>query len=412
MKKNSNKILRRVLKFLAQKTLKRYRPGIIGVTGSVGKTSAKLAIADVLASERNARAVRANFNNELGLPLAILGNYQKIGQPIIFWPKVIILGVIHLIFKFPYPDIIILEYGADRPGDIRYLLDIAKPNIGVITAIGDVPAHIEFFGSPEELVKEKSRLIEAVGANGFSVLNADDETTSNLKNKTRSHVMTFGFGAAADVRIINFENHFDDDWRGISFKLAYSGSVVPIKINGVLGKSHAYSAAVAAAVGLIFGINLAKISDALNKYSPLTGRMTLIEGVKGVWIIDDSYNASPLSMHAALDTLKELNGKRKIAVLGDMLEIGKYSLEAHEKIGRLVYGVADVLFAVGPRGKFIANAALDAGMSKNKVFIFDTAEEARLKVQEVIKKGDVVLIKASHTMGLDIIVEEIKKIGD
>ncbi|MCL5733663.1 MAG: UDP-N-acetylmuramoyl-tripeptide--D-alanyl-D-alanine ligase [Patescibacteria group bacterium] len=408
MKKRSNKILRIILKFLAQKTLKKYRPGIIGVTGSVGKTSSKLAIADALSSERNVRAIRANFNNELGFPLAILGNYQKIGYPIIFWPKVIAAGIIKLIFKFPYPDILVLEYGADNPGDIKYLLDIAKPNIGVITAIGDIPAHVEFFSSPEELAKEKSRLIEAVGVNGFAVLNADDETVMSLKNKTRSHIMTFGFGDRADVRIINFENRFDDDWRGILFKLAYNGSVVPIKINGALGKSHAYAAAAAAACSLIFGINLVKISDALNKYQPLNGRMTLVRGVKDTWIIDDSYNASPLSMHAALDTLKTLEAKRKIAVLGDMLEIGKYSLEAHEKLGRLAYGIIDVLFTVGPRAKFIAGAAIDAGMKKDKVFIFDTADEAKLKVREIIKKGDIVLIKASHAIGIDKVVEEIK----
>jgi UDP-N-acetylmuramoyl-tripeptide--D-alanyl-D-alanine ligase len=397
------------LNFLAKETLKRYRPGIIGVTGSVGKTSAKLAIASVLFPERKVRAVKANFNNELGFPLAILGDYQSIKHPIFFWPWVIAASAARLIFKSRYPEILVLEYGADRPGDIKYLLEIAKPNIGVITAIGDIPAHVEFFGGPDELAKEKSHLIEVLGVTGFAVLNSDDERVMDLKNKTRAHIMTFGFNELADIRITNFENHFSEDWQGIYFKLVNGGSVVPVKIKGVLGKSHAYAAAAAAATGLIFGINLVKISDFLNKfYKPLEGRMNLLKGVKETWIIDDSYNASPLSVHAALDVLRAVEAKRRIAVLGDMLEIGKYSLEAHEKIGRMANQAADLLFAIGPRSKLMAEAAINAGMKKDKVFIFDTADEAKLKVQEIIRKGDVILIKASRAIGLDKIVEEIK----
>ncbi len=409
MEKNRHQILRGVLRFLAKETLKRYRPGIIGVTGSVGKTSAKLAIASALSPERRVRAIRANFNNELGFPLAILGDYQKISHPVIFWPRVVIAAAVKLIFKSDYPEILVLEYGADRPGDIKYLLEIAKPNIGVITAIGDIPSHVEFFGGPDELAKEKSHLIEALGVTGFAVLNSDDERVMDLKNKTRAHIMTFGCNSPADVKITNFENHFGEDWQGIYFKLVHGGNVVPVKIEGVLGKSHAYAAAIGAAVGLIFGINLVKISDALNKrYQPLDGRMNLLRGVKETWIINDSYNASPLSTRAALDALKSLEAKRKVAILGDMLEIGKYSLEVHEKIGRLVYNVADILFAIGPRSKLMAEAALNAGMKKDKVFIFDTADEAKLKVQEIVRKGDLILVKASRAIGLDKIVEEIK----
>lgn len=415
-----------ILKKLAQLAVWRYRPGVIGVTGSVGKTSTKLAIASVLGMERRVRASGGNLNNDLGIPLTIIGDWsendlrlvsretppgRKTVQKTFFWIKVVGFGFINVIFprRSRYPEILILEYGADRPGDLKYLLSIAKPNISVITAIGEVPVHVEFFSGPDEVAREKAKLIEYLPSAGFAILNYDDEAVINLRQRTRAHAMTFGFGKDAEVRIASFETKASNNRpMGISFKLEYFGNFVPVRLDGVFGKAQAYASAAAACVGLIFGMNLVKISEALKNYQAAPHRMQLLPGINQSYIIDDSYNASPLSTHAALDTLRSLVAKRKVAILGDMLEIGKYAMEAHERAGRLASKVADVIITVGPRAKFIAEAARENGFRGNSILRFDIAEEATQPVKNLIRKGDLVLVKGSHAMELDKIVNAIK----
>ena len=418
------------MKGLAKTFVSRYQPGIVAVTGSVGKTSTKEAIKAVLSKERRVRATSGNFNNEIGVPLTILGDWRKIEKPVFFfWCKVIFSSLTRILMphKFnslKYPEILVLEYAADRPGDIKYLLEVARPQIAVVTAIGAVPVHVEFYAGPEALAREKSKIIEQLPTVGFAVLNADDALVSDMKNRTRSQVMTFGFDDSAQVKITGFENSSNDESTssaegdfvgrrpiGVAFKLEYGGSFIPMKMNGAFGKGQAYAAAAAACVGLIFGMNLVKISEALaENFKPPLRRMNLVPGVKGTLIIDDSYNASPLSMRSALETLKELKAKRKVAVLGDMLEIGKYGLEAHEEMGRFAAGFVDLLVTIGPRAKFIAEAAAKAGMDKDNISSFLIAEEAKKEVELKIKKGDLILIKGSRAMGLDEIVEEIRQL--
>ncbi len=410
MKEKLIKILKWVLQILAKWTIRKYQPGIIGVTGSVGKTSTKEAVYVVLRFLRSTRVSSGNFNNEVGLPLTILGSWTKIGGPL-FWCRVICASLLRLIFRVNYPEILVLEYGADRPGDIKYLLEIVKPQIGIVTAIGDIPVHVEFYSGPDAVTREKSRLVEALPATGFAILNFDDEAVLDMKERTRAHIMNFGFGEGAEVRITNFENRMENGRpAGIAFKLEYGGSFVPVRLEDSFGKAQAYAAAAAAAVGLAFGVNLVKIAEALSYYQAPEHRMKLLVGVKGTYIFDDTYNASPLSMHAAINTVKALGNMKKIAVLGDMLEIGKYAIEAHEEIGRIVAKVFDVLVVVGPRAKFIAESAHKSGMAKRSIWSFDTADGAKLKVQELIKKGDLILVKASRAMQLDKVVEEIRQV--
>ena len=423
-------ILRRIVRNLARLTIWRYRPGIIGVTGTVGKTSTKLAIKAVLERGRRVRASAGNLNNEFGMPLAILGGWSEDelklvsraqpagtarGRKIIFWLRVVFGSLWRVVFKdSQYPEILVLEYGADRPGDIKRLLKIARPNISIITAVGDIPVHVEFYAGPDEVAREKGRLIEYLPAAGAAILNYDDESVMNLEQRTRARVMTFGFNKGAEVKVSRLENRMEGERPvGISFKLEYKGAYVPVRLNDVFGRSHAYAAAAAAAVGLTFGMNLLTISEALANYASPASRMHLLPGVKNTFIIDDSYNASPLSMHAALDALRDLPAKRKVAVLGDMLEIGKYTIEAHEAIGKLAAESANILVTVGPRAKFIAEAAKAVGgaagrIKKNAIISFDTADEARKPIQDLIKQGDIILIKASHAVALDKIVEEIR----
>lgn len=419
-------LLRNTLRKLAQLTIWRYRPGIIGVTGNVGKTSTKLAIAAVLGNERKVRFSHGNLNNELGLPLTILGDWadeelalvsrgtpagERQVQKALFWLKVVLRSAWRIISydSASYPEILVLEYGADHPGDIKYLLSLARPNVSVITAIGEIPVHVEFYSGPEEVAREKARLIECLPSSGFAILNQDDARVTNLRDRTRGHVMTFGFSKEANLQIVNFDHRLEGGRpAGISFKLEYGGNSVPIRIDNAFGRAQAYSVAAAASIGLVFGMNLVKIAESLRSYAPAKSRMELMDGVKDTLIINDCYNASMLSMTAALEALRALPGKRKVAVLGDMLELGKFSVEAHERIGHIAGKVVQVLVTVGPRAKFIAEAARKEGVNRRNILSFDTAEEAQAPVQNLIRKGDLVLIKASRGVHLEKVVDEIK----
>ena len=398
-------VIRWVLKQLARATIWRFRPGIIAVTGSVGKTSTKYAIGAVLAADRSVRISRGNFNNELGVSLGILGDWGKIGG-MFFWPKVIVSGLWQFIAKSDYPELLVLEYGIDRPGDMKQLIAIAEPNVSAVTAIGDIPAHVEFFESPEQVAREKSRIIECLQPASFAVLNGDSDVVLGLRERTRARVVTYGFGEENDVRITGFGNRIiAGNPVGISFRLGYAGNTVLVELDGVFGRAHAYAAAAGAALGLIFGLPLGKISEALRTYRPPTGRMQLIAGPNETLFLNDAYNASPLSMEEALGTMKGLPAKRRIAVLGDMREIGTYAMEAHRSLGERVAKAANVLVTVGPLAKFIAEGANKAGLRKNYIYSYDTAEEAAPKLSELIKKGDLVLFKASNAVGLEKLVE-------
>lgn len=406
------KILKFILKTLARLTLKKYQPTIIGITGSVGKTSTKEAIKIVFQKVKQTRASRGNFNNEIGLPLTILGDFGEIkGKN--FWFKVIFCSFKNLIFRTKYPEILVLEYAAGKPGDITELLKIAKPQIGVATAIGKVPVHVEFYSSPEALTQEEMKLIENLPKSGFAVLNTDDEQIKNLVSKIEAKTISYGFLSGAQMRINNFEVFNQNQEIGIIFKLEYAGNVIPVKMKSILGKPAALSIAAASCVGLVFGLNLVEIIENLSKnFSLPPGRMNLLKGVKNSLIIDDTYNASPLSMKAALETLKALPSQRKIAVLGDMLEIGKYTLEAHEKIGKIAAGFVDLLFTIGPRAKFIAQGAQKAGFPFENIFSFVRPEQAKKEVASKIGQGDLILIKASRAIGLEKIVEQIKLVSN
>jgi UDP-N-acetylmuramoyl-tripeptide--D-alanyl-D-alanine ligase len=310
---------------------------------------------------------------------------------------------------------------ADRPGDIQYLVDIVKPKIGVITAVGEIPVHVEFYASPQAVAREKSKLIENLPTDGLAVLNYDDQTVIDMKEKTGAKALTFGFSNRADIWISDISYFAADDGKdvgGLSFKINNGDIFVPARINNLIGAHQLCSAMAAAAVGLRLGMNLVDISGALENVEPPERRMKLLRGIKNSAIIDDSYNASPLSVRAALDALRDFAKARssfsgirgrKIAVLGDMRELGKYEIEAHRAIGNLVGERANTLITVGAAAKFIADSAANQ-TKQGSIFSFNTADEAKTKVQEIIREGDVVLIKGSRAMQMEKIVEEIKEV--
>ncbi len=408
------RILQFKLRVIAKLTLQRYRPTIIAVTGSVGKTSTKDAIACVLASRASVRASGGNLNNELGVPLTILGDwsheYYTRGGTLWFWTKVLMLGTLRLVYC-RYPAYLVLEYGADRPGDIAALARTYPPRIGVVTAVGDIPVHVEFYASPEAVAREKAELIKALPQDGFAVLNADDMTVYDMRASTRAKVLTFGFADHAGFRLSNLETMVNAIGKpeGISCKLHDARSFVPLKVPGSLGSAQAMAATAAAAVADALGIHLVTVSEALAGYHGPAGRLRILPGIRGSTIIDDSYNASPAAVRVALEALRTVPvtaEARRIAVLGDMAELGRYTLQAHGEIGNRAAEVADVLVCIGQKARFIADAAANQMLEEN-IHWYESSDAARQPVQQLVREHDVVLVKGSQSVRTERIVREI-----
>ena len=412
------KILKIILQILTKKAIQRYKPLVIGVTGTVGKTTTKEAIFTVISGKFRARKNKLNFNNEIGVPMAVLGfdSQTKIG-----W-LANILKSLWLCFGLKqknYPAILVLELAADKPKDISYLVDMVRPTVGVITAIGETPVHVEFYASSKDVAKEKSNLIKHLPpSGGLAILNYDDLTVLEMKDETKAKVMTFGFSADADVfasDVSYFGPEQDGVLGGISFKIHHKNSFIPIRLNNLIGRPLIYSFLAAVVVGLDLGMNLVEISQSFSNFIPPKSRASLVRGIKNTIIIDDTYNASPVAMHVALETLRDFaqvsqeqrggGFGRKIAVLGDMKELGVHTMQAHEAVGNLAGEIVDVLITVGEATRFIADAAKNQ-MPADKIFEFSNAEQAKIKVHEILREGDVVLIKGSRSMQMEKIVEE------
>lgn len=401
------KILHFILKILAKLVIRKYKPKVVGITGSVGKTSTKEAIFSVLDNKFNINRSIKNYNNEIGLPLIIFG--KESGNRNIFkWLLIFIYVIKILIFtKKDYPEVLILEMGADKVGDIKYLTSIAKPHIALITAIGS--SHLENFGSIKNIIKEKGSILDRLNNDDYALLNQDDKEVIKFKEKTKAKVRSFGRNKESDIYISNINISLKDDIIGTSFKLNNKGSEIPIFLPNVLGWQHAQAAAAATAVGLSLGMNLVDIANNLLKYKPAKGRTNLIKGIKNSYIIDDTYNSSPESSILALEILNDIPAQgRKIAVFGDMLELGKLSEEGHVQIGKKVVELnIDYLFVIGEKSRDIARGAKEAGMSEDSIFYFPFNEEAGLFIQDRMKEGDIVLVKGSRSMKMEEIVYEI-----
>lgn len=412
-------ILNKILALLAKLIIKKYQPEIIAVTGSYGKSSAKEAIFTVVRPNKRASKNYGSYNNELGLPLTILGE-KSAGRSVAGWLKIIYRALNKLLVNdFSYPELLVVEFGADKPGDIRRLVNIARPTTSVLTAIANV--HREFYPSLKDIATEKRTLIKALPAKGIAILNADDDMVIGTKVLSSVKVISYGMGEGATVKGSDISLWFsmkdEEVSGGIRFKVSYRGSVIPVQISGTLGRPAVYAALAAFAVGVSRGDNPLDIVRALDKYEPLPGRLRLLEGIKHTAIIDDSYNASPDAMRAAVDVLcdKEFEGHKRWAVLGDMRELGVLTEVEHEKIGQYVADKKiDRLVTVGARAKIIASEAVKHGMSEDAVNVFDAAEEAGKFVQNEINSGDVILVKGSQGVGKDMIrlekvVKEIMK---
>ncbi|PIZ54331.1 hypothetical protein COY24_04140 [Candidatus Uhrbacteria bacterium CG_4_10_14_0_2_um_filter_41_21] len=408
MKQIFKKFIIAVLAYEARILLNRTKPFIITVTGSVGKTSTKDAIFSVLKTHCHVRKSEKSFNSEIGVPLSILGLPNAWDNPI-SWLKNLIDGAIIAFFSKKYPEVLVLETGVDRPGDMANLASWLRPNIVVMTRLPDVPVHVEYFSSPEAVVAEKLELLNALKPDGVFIYNHDDEKLQSATNGVRQVCIGYSrytptqFKASADTVLYR-----DDVAIGSTFTLTHLDEHVQIKIMGSVGVQNTYTYGAAAAVASQFDISLSEVATTLQNHQVPPGRMSLLSGLKNTLIIDDTYNSSPTAAESALLSLKELKGaKRKIAILGDMLELGRFSSREHEKIGELVPQCADVLITLGVRSRKTAQTALEHGMSEKVIFQYDDVARAGRELQSYLSPGDVVLVKASQSIRAERIVEEI-----
>ncbi len=420
MKTLFKNIVSGILIWESKVVLKKYKPRLITITGSVGKTSAKDAIYTVLKSKCKARKSQKSLNSEIGVPLTILGLENAYLNPFL-WLKNIIEGLVLIVFPFKYPELLVLEVGADRPGDIESFSKWLKPDVAVITRFGDVPVHVEFFPSIEDLVNEKGYLVRALKNGGTFVLNSDDKRIVDFSESVvhpDTHTIkkiSYGFNPPADIEashesiIYGAYSHTDLEFpKGMITNITVGGTSVPVTIHGSLGVQHIYPVLAAFAVGIAEGMNPQEISKALEEHLPPRSRMRLIGGIKDTVIIDDTYNSSPVAVEAALLTLQAIKvAGRKIAVLGDMMELGQYSVDEHKKAGKIAAGIANILVTVGVRSRMTAEAALNEGVSENNILQFDSAAEAGKYLESIIKAGDIILIKGSQSMRMERMVEEI-----
>jgi UDP-N-acetylmuramoyl-tripeptide--D-alanyl-D-alanine ligase len=357
-----------------QRRLSRRNVRVVGVTGSVGKTTTKEIIAAVLSKKYPLLKNEGNLNSEIGLPLVLLDLTSRHRRAV-------------------------LEMGMWAPGEMRLLCDIARPDVGVVTMVG--PVHLERMGTIEAIADEKAQLPASLPAEGVAVLNADDARVAAMAERTRAHVITYGICEAADVRAEDIESH---GLAGVRFTLVHGAERVPVYTH-LPGRALVRNALAAAAVAVVDGMELDDIGQALSE-AQAPARLRQYPGPHGSTLIEDAYNASPASMRAALELLAEVRGRR-IAVLGDMRELGTEEERAHREIGELAAQCCDVLYAVGELGRIIGEAATAAGNADTRTFEDKNglAEAIRADVRE----HDAVLFKASRALALETVVDELRE---
>lgn len=362
---------------------------VIGVTGSVGKTTSKEVIAAVLRQRYRCLKSEGNYNNEIGLPLTLLhlrAEHQRV----------------------------VLEMGMYELGEISQLAAIARPQVGVVTDVG--PSHLERLGSIERIAQAKAELPRALppaAEGGVAILNQDDDRVRAMAGMTRARVFTYGLSPTADLWADEIQSVGLD---GIRFRLHHAGESLHVRVP-LLGRHSVHTALRGAAVGLVEGLSWDEIVSGLrDQESEL--RLMAVAGPAGSTILDDTYNASPASSLAALNLLEELPrtrpGARKLAVLGDMYELGSYEEEGHRIVGRRARAVADLLVAVGPLGRILGEEALKAGMAPDAVFLVEDNDHAIALLRELLGSGpggDLLLIKGSRSLEMEQIVAALQERG-
>jgi UDP-N-acetylmuramoyl-tripeptide--D-alanyl-D-alanine ligase len=353
-----------------------FRLRVVGITGSIGKTSTKQVVAAALGEHYSVVRSRGNYNNEIGLPLSVL----EIDQD---------------------TDVVVLEMGgAYAFGEITQLAEIARPDIGIVTNV--THSHVERMGSLDAIAQTKVELIESLPEHGVAILNIDDERVRAMAERARCRVVFYGLDEGAALRAINLESRGVD---GTAFTLLRGPQRDHVQIP-LMGLHSVHAALAAFAVGFELGLQLSDMLRGLDA-PEVQLRLLLTPGLNGSTILDDHYNSNPKSSFAALSLLQDLSATRRIAVLGDMLELGDYEEEGHRLVGRRLIDVVDVLFTLGPRARLIADEALKFNPSL-PVFSFDDKEELVREVSAALRPGDLVLVKGSRGLKMETVVEDLR----
>ncbi len=362
---------------LARAYRERFDIPFVAITGSVGKTSTKDMIACALGEQLTVLKTEGNYNNEIGLPLTIfkLESFHQAG---------------------------VIEMGMSGFGEIRRLSSIVKPHIAVITNIG--LSHIEKLGSRQNIMKAKLEILEGLDSNGIVILNGDDELLSGLKGLLKFRTVFYGMEEWVDYRVTGIESAGE---AGTDFDVAVGGREYRIHVP-VPGVHNVYNALAAFAAGLELGIPAGKLIKGIAGYVPEKMRLNIINH-NGIKIINDAYNASPQSMEAALNVMKDISsGHRTIAVLGDMLEMGEWAYDAHVRVGRYAAGIGtDYIIAVGRNGAHIIEGARAVGMPDTNLSSFDNNSAAAEYIMKLVRPGDVILVKGSRGMKMEEIVSKL-----
>ncbi len=406
--------LTRVVGGMAKKTLARERPFIIAVTGSVGKSSTKQLLGAVLRARTTpqVRVTEKNYNNDLGVPLTVFARPAP-GRSPLAWLGLLWTGFLHATgLRETGVQTFVFEMGADHPGDLARLTDLAPPSVSVVTAVTpeDVdwaPVHAANYPSIDAVAEEKSTLVRRLPPGGTMVLNADDPRVLAMRQKNPAHVLTFGTSPQADVQVVRTQVRMEATDTGLlpvglEIRLAILQRAYTLFLPGVFGRSIAFAVAAAAATGLALDLTAEEIVAACaEEYRPLPGRARLIPGIKGTMLLDDSYNASPVSVLSAMRDLSSMatdpSRQRKIACLGEMRELGPTSAGLHERIGTEAASLGlDLLCLTGAYAEAYRAGALAAGLAEDRVRLFADTPELALWVQDILRPGDLVLAKASE----------------
>ena len=356
----------------------RYKVTMIGVTGSVGKTTAKEIIATVLSQRHGTLRNPGNYNNEIGLPLTLLG-----------------LDRSHTCA--------VLEMGMYDLGEIALLASLAKPQIGVVMNVQ--PVHLERLGTLERIAQAKAELLQALPEDGLALLYGDDPLVLAMAAQTEARCTTFGLEPDNDL----WADHIEPlGLEGVRFVAHLRGEPEPHHLQISMAGRHAVLPALAAiGIGRHIGLTWPEIKAGLLAAKGAL-RLTPKHGPHGALLLDDTYNASPSATLAALDLMRDLPGRR-IALLGDMLELGDLEEQAHRQVGRACAKLLDLLITLGPRAQIIAQAAAKAGLSKDAIVILQDKEQAIQLLQNLLQAGDIALIKGSRSMGMEVIVDALER---
>jgi UDP-N-acetylmuramoyl-tripeptide--D-alanyl-D-alanine ligase len=352
-----------------------FNPRVVGITGSVGKSTTKELTWSVLRQRYRTLKSPGNLNNEIGLPLTVLR-----------------LDHSH--------ERVVLEMGMYDLGEISQLCAIAQPHVGLVTNVG--PTHMERLGTVERIAQAKAELVQALPPDGAAILNQDDVFVRQMAQQTRARVFTYGLTPQADLWASDIES---EGLEGIRFVLHYQREAVHAKVP-LLGRHSVHTALRATAVGLVEEMTWQEIMTGLQD-SSVQLRLVSVPGINGSTLLDDTYNASPVSTIAALNLLDDLSGRR-IAVLGDMAELGDQEEEGHRRVGCRAADTADLLITVGRRAHMIADEALACGLPPEAIVEVETNNQAIAYLRQVMQRGDIVLVKGSRSMAMEEIVAALQ----